>query len=376
MFRKMNTIKARMTFLSLIIMIVTVSSIVLTEYLLQRSVNALMIDTSSFKLEEIPEGEQTDLNNKAILAQATEVFKAKQERKFVYLIMSSSGILFLGITSIYLLIRKELQPLENLRRDMDRMDFKKNKELLVLQSKRTEIVSLTNSYNQMIENLKESYDLQKRFSQDAAHELKTPITTMKASLQVNKMIHPQYDVETKELLDVVEDQLARMEQLVSGLLTISNQKELSKETIEVRPIFDKLIQVYQKSLKDKNIKVTIEGDCQLLTNRSVLTIVLKNLFENAIRYNKLDGTIFIQLNQDIIMTDSGVGIDKNEQERIFSPFYCVDESRSKSFGGLGLGLSIVKESLEQLGFNLLLSSEIGVGSTFHIVTNQSSKKEQ
>lgn len=371
MFQKINTIKARITILSLLIMIATVSSIVLTEYMLQRNLTQVMINMSDVAISNgtIPSN-KNDLTKEEIIVGTSAIIQQRQQTKFIWLASISSMILMIGIGSIYILIKKELQPLENLRRDMDKMDIKtSNKELLIPQSNRTEILSLTNSYNKMIDNLKESYDLQKRFSQDAAHELKTPITTMKTSLQVNKMLSQVNEEETEQLLEVLEGQVERMDQLVAGLLTISNQKTLKVEPVQVNEVIVDIRDSYQKMIEDKQLEVSIEGTCEIVTDRNILTIILKNLFENAIRYNKQKGSITVTLNKDISIKDTGIGISKSNQERIFSPFYCVDESRSKSLGGIGLGLSIVKESIQQLGFELNLESELGVGSTFIVKTS-------
>lgn len=383
MFLKNRSMKTRIVCLSFFIMILTVISIMLTEYILQQNMGTIAINMedvnipdSSLKQESIFDSgtsgevqEDTAISKQEMIMKATEQFKALQRAKFVRLVIISTVILSAGLFLIYQLLRKELLPLKVLEKDMNAMDFQdKDQQLPVSKSHSAEIISLTNSYNIMISKLKKSYELQKRFSQNAAHELKTPITTMKTSLQVHKILPHLKDEETENLLAVLEGQTLRMEALISGLMLLNNQKGITSQVIDAKPVIQDLLQTFQDKIKAKKLEVSIEGHALIETDLTLFSVILKNLTENAIRYNKEGGFITFRLTSDSIeISDTGIGISPEEQERIFSPFYCVDPSRSKEFGGFGLGLSIVKEGIDQLGLKLELNSVLGEGTTFRIL---------
>lgn len=376
MWQKLNTIKARIAILSFFIMIGTVGGIVLTEYLLQQQINAVTIYMSGnndSNINDIDDIDSSTIKRGQVITISQQEFERQQQLKFIKLVSISFILLTIGILLIYLVIRRELRPLEILRKDMDVMDFNRhNNELIIASSNRNEIVSLTSSYNLMIENLKESYTLQKRFNQNAAHELKTPITTMKTSLQVHHMLHPNDDEETNELLEVMDNQISRMEQLVTGLLAITNKKEIVKQDVDMFQLTTDVIQAFTQQIQNKQLTTQIEGTLTLKTDPNIMRVIFRNIIENAIRYNKQGGSITITLAETIKIHDTGIGIANDELERIFAPFYCVDESRSKNLGGFGLGLSMVKTSVEQLGYSIYATSQINQGTTFIINTKGTS----
>lgn len=366
---KNSTMKSRIAFLCLLIMMFTVFSIMLTEFILQKRANTIKFDMGEInKIEEKKEG---NLDRILIIEETKRQFEKQQQEKFIWLVVTSITILTIGMSIIYFIIKREVQPLESLKKDMDKMDFHdENSKLLTSKSNTAEIVSLTNSYNIMITKLKESYEAQKRFNQNAAHELRTPITTMKTSLQVNKMLNKNLDDQTTELLFVLESQVTRMENLVSGLLLINSKEEIKKKKINVRLAIEEIILCFQSQIEEKNIAVSIKGEKTLKTDEKVFNIVLKNLIENAIKYNNKNGLIKIDLTNNIIIKDTGIGIALEEQDKIFSPFYCIDQSRSREFGGVGLGLAILRDGINKLGFEIQIDSKLGEGSTFTIITDK------
>lgn len=368
MFQKYNTIKIRILIMAFIIMVLTVTSIIFTEYILKKNLGTFKVELSHFQINEKTKEFELE-ENKKIIIESQKEFEDKQQQKFVWLVSISSLLLIGGIVAIYLVIRRELKPLEKLKGKMDQMDFQTFKQELLISNKNSvEIVSLTNSFNYMICNLKKSYELQKQFNQNVAHELRTPITTMKASLQVNKIINKNQKIGDDNLLEILEEQVCRMEKMVYSLLQLNDRKSLKKNTVNVKEIIENCLIYFESQISERKISVSVVGEYIIETDENIFSIIIKNILENAIRYNKDAGTIKINLTNNIQIIDSGVGISKVEIDNIFSPFYCVDESRSKSLGGMGLGLSIVKEAIDLLGFELKLISEIDKGSTFIIET--------
>lgn len=367
---KNMTMKARITIISFFIMIITVVSIMLTDYILQKKLLVVKIDVSKMDIEGQNIDENTPLNSKSFVSNINKDFERQKQIKFFWLITIGTVILGIGMSVIYVVIRRELRPLENLKKTMDIVDFQsKEINLIIPENNAVEIKSLSNSYNIMIEKLKKSYDLQKRFSQNAAHELRTPITTMKTSLQVNKMINKIEDEETNNLLDVFEGQVLRMEQLIDGLLLLNSNRSLEKEIVDISKVVYEVLYDFKEKIKEKDIEIAIIGKLEIETDKDIIFIILRNIIENAIRYNKYKGKIEVKLTNNIEIIDTGIGIPEDKIENIFSPFYCVDDSRSREFGGLGLGLSIVRESIDKLGFKFKIDSEIGRGTSFFIMTD-------
>lgn len=365
MLNKKNTIRFRISFFALLIMVFTIFIIVGSlSYIQSLNRQIITVDLSALDVN-VPKDEQK------FIMQVQERLAERQRQEFLQFVIISGITLTVGGMLIFLMIRKELRALEQLSRQIEKIDFQKNEEenLLKIENPREEIMILANTFNNMIRKLEHAYFVQKRFSQSAAHELKTPITVMLTTLDVAKITKKVENGKASEVIDVITEQVKRMENLVTDLLQINTIQEIEVMKVDVKKLLKELVEHMKPQLVDKEVKVKIEGKLTLQTDVKLLKIVLNNLLENAVKYNKVGGKITCTLGETIKITDTGIGIAKDEIHKIFQSFYCVDQSRSKDLGGFGLGLAIVKESLDRLNYTIAVESEPSVGTTFTISYN-------
>lgn len=355
MWNRKTTIRMRASILSLLIMLSVVLLLVIAVYILEFALNPIAITT--FDLQT---------NNEDLAIHINQLFLEKKQNLFFQLVLTSIGILCFGSYAIYSLLKKELKPLELLRNKIIATDFNSNNNQIQLESLSTEITTLTDAFNEMIEKLQSAYISQKRFSQNAAHELKTPIATMKTTLQVARMTNRFDKCDANETLDTLEHQITRMSLLVQNLLRLNTIGQLKFISIDVRMLIENCLLALQTQIEHKKIQVTVTGELQLISDEGLLTLILNNIIENAIKYNKDHGQIIIDLSDQIVISDTGIGIPQQELDKIFDPFYCVDDSRSKALGGFGFGLTMVKEGLQRLSYQYSVISTLDAGTTFAI----------
>ena len=227
-------------------------------------------------------------------------------------------------------------------------------------------------------------ELRQQFSANVSHELKTPLTSISGFAEILKNGGTDEQT-TKDFANTIYEETQRMISLVNDIIKLSKLDEKSisqeKEEINLTELSKEVITPLLPVAEKKNVKIDLEAENQVFINgvRSVIFEMIYNLVENAIKYNKNDGKVIVKisktsenfsskLKQTVVLSvsDTGIGIPKNEQERIFERFYRIDKSRSKESGGTGLGLSIVKHGAKYHNAKVALSSQEGKGSTFTI----------
>lgn len=219
--------------------------------------------------------------------------------------------------------------------------------------------------------VKNAYDSLKRFSMDASHELKTPLSVLKTSLDVLKY-QENVPEEVKNKLSIMEKNVEKMIKQVEQLLLLVKSGEMFKDTVKERinlkAFLEELTEAFAPKAEAKNLKLKIEcpDDLFVETEKDVLRVVLENLIDNAIKFTE-KGEVIVGAVSDgrvtIYVKDTGPGIPKKEQKKIFERFYRI----SRNTEGSGLGLSIVKELVARLKAKIVLESEEGKGSTFKII---------
>ncbi|MGL4911182.1 MAG: sensor histidine kinase, partial [Romboutsia sp.] len=224
------------------------------------------------------------------------------------------------------------------------------------------------SFNTMLKRLKSSFEIQKNFSYNAAHELKTPLTVIKSSIDVLELDdNPTID-DYKENVSIVKESTTELIQIVEQLLALSSNEKINKEKTDLKKVILDCLQDYNEDINSKDIEiVTNLDDVEINSNFILLKRIVSNILSNAIKYNNKNGSIVIEILKDINnatvkISDTGIGISKENIDYIFNTFYRVDESRSKQIDGNGLGLSIVKVSLEKLGGYIEVDSTLEVGT--------------
>lgn len=218
-------------------------------------------------------------------------------------------------------------------------------------------------------------DAKKDFFANASHELKSPLTSIIGYTEMIKNGFLQEPNEIQEAEDRILSESKRMNEIVKEMLDLSRlESEQLSKSIESLSLTDSIrmnLGLFDKEIADSNLQIEILGnDFKVSMDKEDLNLLVKNLIENAVRYNKKDGSIKIVLDSEkrtLAITDSGIGIPKEDLNRIFERFFRVDKARSRKLGGTGLGLSIVKHICLNYYISIHVDSLLGVGSTFTLM---------
>ena len=300
------------------------------------------------------------------------------------ILFDALGILFFviiaGSCAAYFLIGHYTKPVQQLSAHMKEISPNTLSDSIEIEGGGEEIQELVKSFNQMTEQLDEAFAMQRRFSASAAHELRTPIAVLRTKLDVfkkKKREQHEYD----ELVDTMETYIDRLSSIITDLLEFAETSELGEtENVSldavITTVVDDLESVAQNNMVNMQIDVQpkVQSEAQnfiVKGNTNLLYRALYNLVENAIRYNNEEGSVNITLETRgqegvIIIADTGVGIAPEQRELVFEPFYRVNKSRSREFGGAGIGLSLVKTILKRHGAFITVSENNPQGSVFTI----------
>lgn len=279
-------------------------------------------------------------------------------------------LVFLG----YFLINKTINPLKLILNDLGKLQNKKDLSLrLKQQNTNDEFEKITEILNNMLEWIEQSVENIKQFSSDASHELRTPITIIQGEIELYKR-KDNSNIELSNTLSIIDSEQKKLQNIINDFLLLS---KIDKEVLDAKEIsLDKVIfDVIESNLldlekKDLELKMDIDENLKIRFHEKYLFIVLNNLFSNAIKYTQ-EGFIKIEAREKdnrvyFLIEDSGLGIDNKNISKIFERFYRVDESRTNSQKGIGLGLSIVKKICERFNYNIKVESEINKGTIFII----------
>ena len=239
-----------------------------------------------------------------------------------------------------------------------------------------ELNALSDEFNDLVDRLQESEQKRSRFVSDASHELRTPLASIK--LLTDSILQNDMDAETiREFVADIGNEAERLSRMTKKLLTLSKMDSQYLDDLEIIPITptaDRVIRMLRGIAEDSQITIhrNFHRDAPILIAEDDLYQILFNLVENGIKYNKRGGSLTIDIDQEvenirISITDTGVGIPEESLSHIFERFYRVDKARSRSTGGSGLGLSIVKSIVEKNNGSIFVSSKIGLGTAFTIL---------
>ncbi len=300
------------------------------------------------------------------------------------ILFDALGILLVVIVAgscvAYFLIGHYTKPVQQLSAHMKEISPNTLSDSIEIEGGGEEIQELVKSFNQMTEQLDEAFAMQRRFSASAAHELRTPIAVLRTKLDVfkkKKREQHEYD----ELVTTMETYIDRLSSIITDLLEFAETSELGEaEDVSldsvIKTVVDDLESVAQNNMVNVQVDAHSETQSEAQTfivkgNTNLLYRALYNLVENAIRYNNEEGSVNITLETRgqegvIIIADTGVGIAPEQRELVFEPFYRVNKSRSREFGGAGIGLSLVKTILKRHGASITVSENNPQGSVFTI----------
>ena len=242
-----------------------------------------------------------------------------------------------------------LKPLHSFASQVERVQMNNLADMRIDEDALPEFKQLSQSFNQMLERLNDAFAAQRQFTGNAAHELRTPLALLQAQLELFSAEHPDMQPETAEFLSLLREQTERLTRLTKTLLEMSNLRQVARnERIRLAPMIEEIF-TDLAPLSDKcGVTLTAEGDGIMTGSDALIYRLIFNLTENAVKYNRPGGSVRVSVAQEpekllIRVSDTGCGIPEEYQQSIFQPFFRVDKSRSREYGGAGLGLSLVWE---------------------------------
>ena len=242
-----------------------------------------------------------------------------------------------------------LKPLHSFASQVERVQMNNLADMRIDEDALPEFKQLSQSFNQMLERLNDAFAAQRQFTGNAAHELRTPLALLQAQLELFSAEHPDMQPETAEFLSLLREQTERLTRLTKTLLEMSNLRQVARnERIRLAPMIEEIF-TDLAPLSDKcGVTLTAEGDGIMTGSDALIYRLIFNLTENAVKYNRPGGSVRVSVAQEpekllIRVSDNGGGIPEEYQQSIFQPFFRVDKSRSREYGGAGLGLSLVRE---------------------------------
>ena len=274
----------------------------------------------------------------------------------------------------YFVSGQALKPLRKLSQQAEKIDQDSISDIRLNEDTVKEFRQLSVSVNLMLDRLSESCAMQRQFSGNAAHELRTPLAIMQTKLELFAAEHKNLEGDTAELVRSQAEQLDRLSRLVHTLLEMSNLSSAPRsDRIELAPLVEEIITDLTPLASQNDITMEQECDNVVITGSDALIYRLVfNLIENAVKYNRRGGSVSVSVhkeNSDVVVrvSDTGCGIPEEYRESIFQPFFRVDKSRSRQMGGVGLGLALVHEIAVLHGGSVRAEPGNKVGTVF-IVT--------
>ena len=293
----------------------------------------------------------------------------------------TAAITLLSGILAYFVSGRALKPLRSFTSQVEQVQLNNLADMRIDEDAISEFRQLSRSFNQMLERLNNAFSAQRQFTGNAAHELRTPLALMQAQLELFSAEHPDVRPETAEFLTLLREQTERLIQLTRTLLEMSNLRQVERnERIQLAPMIEEIF-TDLAPLSDKlGITLTAEGDGIMTGSDALIYRLIFNLTENAVKYNRPGGSVRVSVTQELEklllrVSDTGCGIPEVYQRSIFQPFFRVDKSRSREYGGAGLGLSLVWEIADLHGGSVWVekSSEKGTTIAVGLPTQQSTK---
>ena len=281
----------------------------------------------------------------------------------------------------YFVSGRALKPLRSFASQVEMVQMTNLADMKIDEDVLPEFKQLSHSFNQMLERLNTAFAAQRQFTGNAAHELRTPLALMQAQLELFSAEHPAMLPQTAEFLTLLREQTERLTQMTRTLLEMSNLQQVARnERIQLAPMIEEIFTDLAPLSDKRGVTLTAEGDGIMTGSDALIYRLIFNLTENAVKYNRPGGSVRVSVTQEpekllLRVSDTGCGIPEEHQRSIFQPFFRVDKSRSREYGGAGLGLALVWEIAELHGGSVWVekSSEKGTTIAVGLPTQQSTK---
>ena len=265
-----------------------------------------------------------------------------------------------------------LKPLRSFASQVEQVQMSNLADMKINEDVLPEFRQFSHSFNQMLERLNNAFAAQRQFTGNAAHELRTPLALMQAQLELFSAEHPDVRPETAEFLTLLREQTERLTQMTKTLLEMSNLQQVARnEQLQLAPMVEEIFTDLAPLAEKRSITLEAEGDAALTGSDALIYRLLFNLTENAVKYNRPGGSVRVELAQGqekciIRVSDTGCGIPEVYRRSIFQPFFRVDKSRSREYGGAGLGLSLVWEIANLHGGSVWVEESSDKGTTIAV----------
>ena len=272
----------------------------------------------------------------------------------------------------YFVSGRALKPLRSFASQVEMVQMTNLADMKIDEDVLPEFKQLSRSFNQMLERLNTAFAAQRQFTGNAAHELRTPLALMQAQLELFSAEHPDVQPETAEFLTLLREQTERLTQMTRTLLEMSNLRHVARnERIQLAPMIEEIFTDLAPLSDKRGVTLTAEGDGIMTGSDALIYRLIFNLAENAVKYNRPGGSVRVSVTQEpekllLRVSDTGCGIPEEYQRSIFQPFFRVDKSRSREYGGAGLGLSLVWEIAELHGGSVWVEESSEKGTTIAV----------
>ena len=312
---------------------------------------------------------------------ATKVYNSKSDYRNRSLLITAVVALIGGAVTFFVSGRA-LKPLKEFSETVEKVQAQNLADYTIEENRIAELDRLRTSYNKMLLRLSESFETQRQFTGNAAHELRTPLALIQAQLDLyHTTEHPDSTTVAGETIQMVTEQNERLSKLVRTLLDMSELQTVSRnDRIELHSLIEEVLTDLEPLAQEKKVELIqrsqgagAKADEELFLTGSDILIyrMLYNLVENAIKYNRENGSVTVsaikEKNKVILkVSDTGNGIDEAFREQIFEPFFRVDKSRSRELGGVGLGLAMVREVVRVHDGTIKVYTNKHLGTTFEV----------
>ena len=305
---------------------------------------------------------------------SVQVYNNKADYRKNSLIISAV-LALLGGVSTYFISGHALRPLREFSDKIEKVQAQNLADSRIEENQVKELNQLSVSYNRMLERLSDAFEIQRQFTANAAHELRTPLALMQVQLDLyHSNSHPDNDADTVQMIKMVTEQNDRLNKMVKTLLDMSELQTVGRDDeIILDALVDEVLEDLEPLAEGKNIRLI--GKCKDITmvgSDILIYRLVYNLVENAIKYNHSGGQVTVTADRKenhvyLSVEDTGAGIPEELKERVFEPFFRVDKSRSRELGGVGLGLALVREIVRVHDGSITVKSNPSGGTIFEVV---------
>ena len=305
---------------------------------------------------------------------SVQVYNNKADYRKNSLIISAVLALLGGVVT-YFISGHALRPIREFSDKIEKVQAQNLADSRIEENQVKELNQLSVSYNRMLERLSDAFEIQRQFTANAAHELRTPLALMQVQLDLyHSNSHPGNDADTVQMIKMVTEQNDRLNKMVKTLLDMSELQTVGRDDeIVLDALVDEVLEDLEPLAEGKNIRLI--GKCKDITmvgSDILIYRLVYNLVENAIKYNHSGGQVTVIADRKekhvyLSVEDTGAGIPEELRERVFEPFFRVDKSRSRELGGVGLGLALVREIVRVHDGSITVKSNPSGGTIFEVV---------